>query len=223
MAGRLLNRLVLIAMLAAGISLPVCAQVQGRSPRSGDSSPRVSLAQIAKGKTYGVRTAPIKIEAFTDFECPACRDLFLKTLRPLIQQYVFTGKVYLVHHDFPLPIHPYSHKAAYYADAAAAIGRFGPVENALFTHQPQWATNGDIQPFLAAVLSPSELREVDELAKSREVHQAVEQDVSLGMSLRVNETPTMFISYGGKRVPVIGVVSFPLLQRYLNALLRQHR
>jgi protein-disulfide isomerase len=145
----------------------------------------------------------------------------MQTLRPLIQQYVSTGKVYLVHHDFPLPEHPYSHKAAYYADAAAAIGHFGPVESALFTHQPDWSINGNIQPVLASVLTPAELRKVDQLAATKEIQDAVQRDFNLGMGLGVHVTPTMFITYKGKRTPVQGVVSFPVLQRYLNDLLRQ--
>ncbi len=206
--------LVWIVWLAPTIALlPAGAGAQRR--------PAVSVAQIAQGKALGVASAPIKIEDFTDFECPACRDLYMKTLRPLIQQYVSGGKVYLVHHDFPLPMHPYSLKAAYYADAAAAIGEFAPVEDALFTHQPQWSGNGNIRPVLAAVLSPSQLRKVDELAKTPEVHQAVQQDVDLGMSRGVHETPTIYITYKGKRVPVIGAVSYAILRRYLDALLRQ--
>ncbi|HVB33277.1 MAG TPA: thioredoxin domain-containing protein [Patescibacteria group bacterium] len=217
--GRVRNRLVLIALLAAGIVLPAGSQARTKPRQSGDPPRDGMLAQIAQGKTFGVRRAPIKIEDFTDFECPACRALYMKTLSPLIQQYVSSGKVYLVHHDFPLPMHRFSHQAAYYADAAAAIGRFGPVENALFTNQPKWAVNGKIEPFLAAVLTPAELRKVDELARTKEIHEAVQRDFALGTRLGVHETPTIFITYKGKRTPVIGAVSFPILERYLDALL----
>ncbi len=211
----------MICLVPAIALLPTTAGAQKRSRLSSDPPPAVSVPQIAQGKCQGVPSAPIKIEDFTDFECPACRALYVQTLHPLIQQYVSGGKVYLIHHDFPLPMHPYSHKAAYYADAAAAIGEFAPVEDALFTHQPQWAAKGDIQPVLAAVLSPSQLRRVDELAKTTEIHEAVQQDVDLGTHLGVHETPTMYIIYKGKRTPIIGAVSYPILRRYLNALLHQ--
>ena len=217
---RFTGRLAWVAVLVAGFAVVGRAQIRKKS-NTAASARRVTLAQISEGKAQGVRTAPIEIEDFTDFQCPACRALYMQTLRPLIQKYVSTGKVYLVHHDFPLPEHPYSHKAAYYADAAAAIGRFGPVEDVLFTQQPKWAINGNILPVLATVLSPGQLREVEQLAKTPEVQDAVQRDFNLGMGLDVRETPTMFITYKGKRVPVIGVISFPVLQRYLDALLRQ--
>lgn len=217
---RFSSRLSWMAVLVIGFAVTATAR-SGKQPGAEIPAHGVTLAQIAKGKALGVRTAPIEIEDFTDFECPACRALYMQTLRPLIQKYVASGKVYLVHHDFPLPEHPYSHKAAYYADAAAAIGRFGPVEDALFSQQPKWAVNGNILPTLATVLSPSQLREVERLAKTTQVRDAVQHDFKMGVGLHVEATPTIFITYKGKRVPVVGVVTFAALQRYLNTLLRQ--
>jgi protein-disulfide isomerase len=182
---------------------------------------KITPAMIAEGKTYGVKTAPIRIDEFSDFECPACRELYMATLRQVIDEYVSSGKVYLVHHDFPLPMHRFSHQAAFYADAAAAIGRFGRVEQALFTHQPEWAENGKMLPFLAAVLTPAELRQVEELARTREIEAAVQSDVELGHQYNVQRTPTMFITHKGRRTPLVGVISYPILHRYIDALLQQ--
>jgi protein-disulfide isomerase len=208
-----------LSALLAGFA--VTAAAQPRRPANAAALPRITAAEIARNKALGVPTAPIMIEDFTDFECPACRTLYMGTLRPLISDYVATGKVYLVHHDFPLDMHPYSHQAAYYANAAAAIGHFEGVERALFTHQPEWQANGKITPFLATVLSPEQLKQVEELARTREVQDAVAQDVRLGQQLNVRQTPTIFITYKGKRTPVVGVVQYSILRGYLDALLRQ--
>jgi protein-disulfide isomerase len=213
------NRLMLVLMMMTGASLALGAQTH-RKARAADP-PRVTPAEIAQQKTFGVKTAPIRIDEFTDFECPACRALYMETLRPLIDDYVSSGKVYLVHHDFPLPMHPYSHKAAYYADAAAAIGRFEQVEEVLFVNQPQWAANGKITPFLAKALSPTQLKQVEELARTKEVQEAVQRDVEMGRQLNVRQTPTMFVTHKGRRTPLVGVTSYPVLRRYLDALLKQ--
>lgn len=213
------NRFLVLSILLAVFVATSSAQAR-RATHTGALS-KVTPAQIAQQKTLGVSTAPIRIDEFTDFQCPACRSLYMESLRPLINDYVATGKVYLVHHDFPLPMHPYSHKAAYYADAAAAIGHFESVERALFTHQPEWETNGKITPFLATVLKPEELKQVEELAQTREVQDAVAQDVRLGQELNVQQTPTMYVTHKGKRMPVVGVVQYSILRGYLNALLRQ--
>jgi protein-disulfide isomerase len=213
------NRFLVLGILLSGFA--VASGAQPRRAAHAAELPRVSVAEIASQKTLGVSTAPIKIEDFTDFQCPACRALYMETLRPLINDYVSTGKVYLVHHDFPLDMHPYSHKAAFYADAAAAIGHFESVERVLFTYQPQWEAKGNITPFLAKVLNPEQLKQVEELARTREVQDAVARDVLLGQQLNVRQTPTIFITYKGKRTPVVGVVQYSILRRYLDALLRQ--
>ncbi len=213
------NALWVVALLVGvcGITASALAGgVAGRVPL-----PRVTPQTIAAGKTYGIQSAPVRIDEFSDFECPHCQRLYLNTLRPLINQYVANGKVFLVHHDFPLPMHTYARQAAYYADAAAAIGKLGPVEQALFLHQDQWASNGKIEPFVAAVLSPVQAKQVEELAQTAIIHDAVQNDVTLGDHLGINETPTMFITYKGKRMPIIGDVSYPILRGYIDALLRQ--
>jgi protein-disulfide isomerase len=214
------NRFWLVVLLVAGLGVSASAQARHRSRAA---SARVQLTQekIAAAKTYGVTSAPIRIDEFSDFECPHCRELYLETLRPLIDDYVANGKVYIVHHDFPLPMHQYSRVAAYYVDAAAVIGRFERVEQAVFLHQAEWATTGKVEPFVAAVLSPAEWKRVQELAQTEEIKAAVQHDVTLGQQLNVNETPTMYITHKGQRTPIVGDVSYPILRRYLDALLRQ--
>jgi protein-disulfide isomerase len=209
----------MVALLAAGLAVTASAQVRHRTAAA--TAPKVTAAQIAAGKTYGVKDAPIRIDEYSDFECPHCQELYMNTLRPLIDEYVSGGKVYLVHHDFPLPMHPYAKQAAYYADAAAAVGRFAQVEQAIFVHQSQWAMNGQVVPVVAAALSPEKMKEVEALAQTSVVKDAVQADVTQGQQLGINETPTMYITYRGKRTPIIGVVSYPILRGYLDALLRQ--
>ena len=222
---RLQNRLWLVVLLAAALGIPCSAQVRRKAhpdPARARSTPaHLTPEKIAAAKTYGVSSAPIRIDEFSDFECPHCRELYFETLRPLLDDFVAAGKVYLVHHDFPLPMHQYSRQAAEYVDAAAVVGRFARVEQALFLHQAEWAVNGKIQPFVAAVLSPAKWKQVQALAATAEIKAAVQRDVELGQQLNVNETPTMFITYKGQRTPIVGDVSYPILRRYLAALLRQ--
>ena len=56
----------------------------------------------------GSKNAPITMEVFEDFQCPACRNFYETTLKQVIDNYVNTGKVYLIHRDFPLEMHPYA-------------------------------------------------------------------------------------------------------------------
>src|SRR5437899_12092644 len=84
-------------------------------------SAAVSAAELTAQKAVGSKSAPIVIEVFSDFQCPACKRVYQETLRPVMDNYVATGKVYLVHRDFPLPMHNHSREAARWANAE--IGR----------------------------------------------------------------------------------------------------
>ena len=82
-----------------------------------------------------------------------------------MDNYVTTGKVYLIHRDFPLPMHAYSRVAARYARAAAEIGKIELVEKALFENQEKWEQSGDVDGTLAAVLSSADMTKVRALVK----------------------------------------------------------
>ena len=66
------------------------------------------------------------MEVFGDFQCPACRGFFETTVKQVIDDYVIPGKVYLIHRDFPLEMHPYARQAARLANAAAEFGNSKP-------------------------------------------------------------------------------------------------
>jgi protein-disulfide isomerase len=93
------------------------------------------VTDIDPTKAFGSKAAPVVVEIYSDFQCPACKQLFLNTTQKVMDNYVSTGKIYLVHRDFPLPMHAYSRVAASYSRAAAHIGKCEPVEMALFQNQ----------------------------------------------------------------------------------------
>lgn len=170
-------------------------------------------------KSLGVFTAPITIEVFSDFQCPACKALYEQTLRPLTDDYVATGKVYLVHRDFPLPMHAHAREAACYACAAGRIGKYEAACDVLFKRQQEWAADGKVADTVCSVLSPREAKEVRELANDPQIVASVEHDIQLGHTDGVQQTPTMVITYKNQRYPVTGAVNYDLLRRFLDQLL----
>lgn len=169
----------------------------------------------------GVKSAPIEVEIFSDFQCPVCRQFYYSVTKQLIDEYVTSGKVYLVHHDFPLPIHAHSQEAAKWADAAAAIGRFQEVEDALYSKQDSWAASGRVDEAVGAVLSATELKRVRALLDSSEVGSAIQHDEELGRERNVNGTPSIFVTHKGQMtsLPAQGV-TYNLVKQYLDFLLR---
>lgn len=170
-------------------------------------------------KSVGVFTAPISIEVFSDFQCPSCKALYEQTLRPLTDDYVAKGKVYLVHRDFPLPQHQHAREAACYACAAGRFGKYEAACGVLFKRQEVWAADGKVEDTVCSVLSPSEARQVRAMAKDPQILASIDHDVQLGALAGVQRTPTMVITYKNQRYPVVGAVNYDLLRRFLDQLL----
>ncbi len=170
-------------------------------------------------KSVGVFTAPISIEVFSDFQCPNCKVLYEQTLRPLKDDYIDKGKVYLVHRDFPLPMHAHAREAACYACAAGRVGKYEPACDVLFRRQDQWAADGKVADAVCSVLSPSEAKQVRALANDPQIAASIDHDIQLGHEDGVQRTPTMMITYKNQRYPVVGAVNYDLLRRFLDQLL----
>ncbi len=204
--------------IVIGLGLLLLAWI-GSAP--GVAQTKAAAAEMVHLKALGTKTAPIMMEVFSDYQCPACRQLYQQTLRPLMENYVSAGKVYLVHRDFPLPGHKYSREAARYANAAARIGQFEKVEEALYAKQDVWSVDGNLEAVVAAVLTPAQMKQVRQLVQNGQLDAAIEKDVSLGNQAQVRQTPTSIITHGGQSYPVVGVVTYPILRRFLDQLLGQ--
>jgi len=161
------------------------------------------------------------MEVYSDFQCPACKQLFKTTNQPLIDNYVNTGKVYLIHRDFPLPMHSHSREAASYARAAAHIGKFETVEQALFQNQEKWEASGDVKGTVAAVLSAAEMKKVQALVDGKSLEPLIEKDKQAGQMIPVSQTPTTVFHCKGQTYPYAGVMSYDLLKQFLDQLLSQ--
>jgi protein-disulfide isomerase len=171
-------------------------------------------------KAVGTVMAPITIELYSDFQCPHCKELHDDVMPQLMNDYVSTGKVYLVRHYFVLKF-PYSRLAATYAAAAEKIGRYNQACDALFQRQQYWGQNGKVDEVVCGVLTPAEAQKVRALVKDPAVIAEIDKDTALGTSQGVKGTPTMFITHKGKRTPIEVQVNYSLLKRFLDGLLAE--
>src|SRR5258706_8164692 len=151
---------LLLLSLVAALAFLFAPALDSRAGKS--SAP---VADIDPHVAGGSKNAQIIMKVFSDYQCPACKTLFATTNRQVMDNYVSTGKVYLIHRDFPLPMHAHSQVAAQYSRAAAQIGKFDVVEQALFENQEKWEQTGGVDGTVAAVLSPAEMTRVRALVK----------------------------------------------------------
>jgi protein-disulfide isomerase len=210
-----------LGMLMLWLAILASASIRPLQAAPSYAMPQVatSIPDIDPHEALGSKSAPVVMEVFSDFQCPACKTLFVSTNRQLMDNYVSTGKVYLIHRDFPLPMHAHSRVAAEYSRAAAQIGKLEPVEEVLFQNQEKWEQTGDVDGTVASVLSPSEMAKVHALVKSGTLDSAIAKDQALGQNYRVTQTPTTIFHANGQTLPYAGVMNWEILKQFLDQLL----
>ena len=192
--------LVLIGTLATAtlvLAAPTTRKPNTKAPAAA-SAPQTlvtvnGVAEIDPTKAFGSKNATVTMEIFSDFQCPACKKLFTDTTQKVTDNYANTGKVYIVHRDFPLPMHAYSRVAASYARAAAHIGKGEVVEQALFQNQERWEANGDVKGIMASVLSPAEMKKVQALVDGKTLEPLIDMDKQLGQAIPVNQNTSQIM------------------------------
>jgi len=215
------------------VKAPPCPPSQTRYfPRKMETMKLVALAlvlllpclaigpEIDSAKAIGNPAAPLRLDLYSDFQCPHCKLLHETILPSILKEYVASGKVYFVSHEFPLNGHAYAREAAYYATAAARIGKYQQVTDAIFQNQNSWGMTGKVWDVVAAVLSSGDQKKVLALAKDPGVLSEVQRDVDSGAALRVSQTPTMFVTKGMKQTPWTYWTDYNLFRGYLNDLLK---
>jgi protein-disulfide isomerase len=179
---------------------------------------------IDKGKTLGSPTAPVLIEIFSDFECPACKAFHEDELPLLMKDFVTSGKVCIVSREFPLniPAHKYSRVAAGLATAAARVGEYDAVANLLFHTQESWGESGKVWETVAPILTADQQKKVQAMAKDPTVAKEVDDDVAYGTAAGINQTPTLILSRGSTRYPAFGsALTYSLLKSMIDDLLKK--
>ena len=199
----------------------------------------VSLAAIlsASGQTpgnkqegfpmFGRPGSPVKIEVFSDYQCPVCRSYYLDTLKPLLAEYAKLNKVdkvFVVYHDYPLEsIHAFARKAARFSLAASRMGtdNWLKVAGALYAQQAAWSENGNIEAVLEKTLDPGDWNQLKKLAADPTLDTAINQEVALAQSREVTATPTTFIiTETGRQQRFTGDPTIQALKDFLDKLIK---
>lgn len=186
---------VILAVIAVG-GVALLATMNQRS--GADTSSRPSITTTIPLDTLpalGKADAPVTVVEYADFQCPAC-GVFATTLKAgIVKDYVDTGKVRFLFHDFPLPQHGNSIAAAEAARSAADQGAFWPYSDLLYAKQAEWENSPAPLALFAAYAEQLKLdRAKFEAAFNSHTHRAtITQLYADASSGGVNQTPTFAI------------------------------
>ncbi len=173
------------------------------------------------GQAMGDPNAPVKMEEFSDFQCPYCRQFHNDTFRRIIDTYVRTGKVYFIFRNFPIvdrtTAAQESHTAADAAVCAGQQSKFYEYHDLLFANQ-----NGEN-------IGDFTVKRVQSMAKTLGLDTAkfntclsdsatansVAQDYAAGVKAGIDSTPSFLVN--GK--VVAGALPFEQFQAAIDAAL----
>jgi protein-disulfide isomerase len=181
-----------------------------------------AMPEIDRNKAQGSPTAPVKLEIFSDFTCPHCKHFHEEVLPQLMKDYVVGGKLYVVDRSFPLTGggHEHSREAFVYAVAAARIGKYQQVADALYAQQSSWAMSGNVWGAVASALSsPADQKKVQETSKEPGVNAEIDAEYKEGVESGVNQTPTLILTVGGKRYNLPPAPDYRLLKSMIDGFL----
>ena len=184
--------------------------------------PAIAAApDLMKGNAFGNPKAPLLIEVFSDFECPACKYMHDKEVPQLMKDFVDKGKAYMIYRYYPLQMHQHSRQAAELVCAAAQFGKYVQASNALFANQETWSKDGRVAETLDPVLTPDERKKVRASLNDPAVQTEITHDVEEATLLQVTGTPTLLITYRTRRYPLSGpgVMQYELVKSFLESLL----
>jgi protein-disulfide isomerase len=144
-----------------------------------------------RGPSLGRATAPVTIVEFSDYQCPYCGQFFRETLPLLVAEYVKTGRVRLVYHDFPISsLHPGALKAAEAALCAGDQQRYWEYHDALFQNQSSLEETELVRRALTLKLDTAAF---NRCLNSGQYSNAINQSLAEGERAGVDGTPLFFI------------------------------
>lgn len=162
---------------------------------------REVLVKKVTGPVRGPSSAPVTVVEFSDLQCPHCKEA-APTIEKLLAE---NPNIHFVFQNFPLPMHNWAMKAAEYADCVgeASNDAFWKYISSVYAAQADiTAENADQKLTELAESSGVNGKEIAACASKPETQSRVEASVSLGKSVDVNATPTLFIN--GRPVGVNG-------------------
>lgn len=99
------------------------------------TTPETLSRPNVKNNAAGNPEAPIRLDEYSDFQCPYCRQFFEDTEAKLMDTYVSDGTVYFVYHSFGEFIGSESGGAAEAAYCAGDQDKFWDMHDVIFANQ----------------------------------------------------------------------------------------
>lgn len=162
-----------------------------------------ALLKGINGPARGPEKSAVTIVEFSDLQCPHCKDA-----QPVIDKLLAEEpNARFVFQNYPLPMHNWAAKAAYYADCVGRSSNdaFWKFVQGTFDQQTN-LTESNADEKLTAIADAAGVKGADMAvcAAKPDTKSRVDKSVALGTSVGVTGTPTVYVN--GRRIGnVVGV------------------
>jgi len=222
-----------VAAANGGTNIPTNTVGTVNTAGSGTPTPQAALQptpentydnidkSVDAGGNYslGNKNSKVKIEEYSDFQCPYCHAFFTGAYPQILKDYVATGKVYYTFHNFPLNIHPQAPKAAEAALCAGDQGKFWEYHDLLFGNQSMWSGNSNSDQIFQTLAQTLGLDtgKFSQCLSTGKYTETVQKDLTAGEKKEISGTPTLFIN----TQKVIGAQYYSTFKQTIDAELKK--
>ena len=209
-----LGRLAAIGLVSLGAVLVAAILIWSNRPTPVGAIVTVepNAYPSASGRELGDPAAPVIIEAWEDFQCPACRNFSEGTVPRIVEKYVATGQVRYVFRNYPfldgdgVSRRGESDQAANAAMCAGDQDKFWDYHDILFANwngENQGAfTDSRLQAFAGSI--GLDMDAFNTCFDENTHKDTIEQDIAAGNTIGVQGTPSIFVN--GQKVGQPGQV-----------------
>lgn len=170
------------------------------APASFDVQPTTAqTGKTAEGYWYkGDPNAPVKMEVFSDYECPYCMQLEADMIKNKFDEnYVNNGKVQVIYREFPLSnIHESAQLTAEIGRCSGDQGKFWEAHDTIFSTQKAWEENSNARDFLIDKVAGQGVN-ADQLKQCLDAGtytSAIKASFDEGAKRNIQGTPTVFMN-----------------------------
>ncbi len=202
--------IAVLAILLIGGAILLSNASQPKQPDITASTKSIPPNAEKNGRAWGPADAPLKIEEYLDYQCPACGSFFSGFEKGVVDAFASTGKV-----RYEVKFMPFietgiaggreSRDAAQSTLCAADQNKFWEMHAALFTNQNGENKGGFYKPrlkLIAATINGLDTAAFNTCLDSNKYEQDVMNELNAGQTRKVNSTPSFFVNnklYAGAR------------------------
>lgn len=185
--------LAVIAVVGGGAIYVASGRSSGaRAALPADPADTVAMP----GWVAGSDSAPVEVEEYADFQCPACKSFAVLTLPDVMERLVRTGQVRWRFRDFPLvQLHPNSMAAHEAAACAGEQGMFWQMHDQLYYQQDAWFSARNAPKVFRGYAEKVgvDLGKYDDCVDTRRYAARIMASSRQGAARGVNSTPTIIL------------------------------